>query len=65
MTVSMPSGIHRFHPIIEVSPNLMDWYSGGNYTTILRNETSVLQVRDNTPLIYGTKRYIRLKPEYP
>ncbi|HEX7260722.1 MAG TPA: choice-of-anchor D domain-containing protein, partial [Luteolibacter sp.] len=47
--------------VVEVSSNLVDWYSGSNYTTVLRDDASVLIVRDNTPYTSGTKRYIRLR----
>ena len=46
---------------VEVSSNLLDWFSGSNYTTTLLNSSTVLSVRDNAPLIQGEKRYIRLK----
>jgi uncharacterized cupredoxin-like copper-binding protein len=47
-------------PTVEVSPNLIDWYSGSKHTTIITDDASLLKVRDNIPLIPGTKRYIRL-----
>lgn len=46
---------------VEVSPNLLDWYSGSKHTTILVDDATILKVRDNTPLAPGEKRYIRLK----
>ncbi|MEO7100576.1 MAG: hypothetical protein ABI162_14535 [Luteolibacter sp.] len=46
---------------VEVSSNLLDWFSGSNYTTTLLNSSTVLSVRDNAPLIQGEKRYMRLK----
>jgi uncharacterized delta-60 repeat protein len=46
---------------IEVSPNLIDWYSGENHTTILENDTQLFSVRDKTPFTSVQKRYIRLK----
>ena len=47
--------------VVEVSSNLVDWYSGRNHTTVLRDDSQVLTVRDNTPLSPATKRYIRLR----
>lgn len=47
--------------LIEVSPNLLDWYSGSNYTTTLIDDATTLKVRDNTPITPQTKRYIRIK----
>ncbi len=49
-------------PVIEVSPNLVDWFSGSDHTTVMSNEPSFYQVRDNTPVRPGTKRYIRIRP---
>jgi len=46
---------------VEVSSNLIDWFSGPDFTTTLSDNNSVLQVRDNTPLKQGQKRYIRLR----
>ena len=46
---------------VEVSSNLMEWFSGPDYTTTLLDNNSVLRVRDLTPLQQGEKRYIRLK----
>ena len=45
----------------EVSPNLVDWFSGDQHTTTLLNDSEILRVRDNTPIKKGEKRYIRLK----
>ncbi len=47
--------------IVEVSPNLIDWYRGRKHTTVIIDDASFLKVRDNTPLTPETKRYIRLK----
>ncbi len=46
---------------VEVSSNLLDWYSGGKHTTIIIDDAETLKVRDNTPVAPGEKRYIRLK----
>ncbi len=58
LSVAKESGITG---IVEVSPNLLDWYSGKNYTTVLVDNAELLKVRDNTPVTPGSKRYIRLK----
>jgi hypothetical protein len=47
---------------VEVSSNLLDWYSGANYTTTLVDSETLLKVRDDAPVKAGEKRYIRLKP---
>ncbi|MEX1048721.1 MAG: fibronectin type III domain-containing protein [Akkermansiaceae bacterium] len=50
---------------VEVSPDLINWFSGENHTTTLTDNARTLKVRDNTPLQAGNKRYIRLKPLTP
>ncbi|HEX7262053.1 MAG TPA: choice-of-anchor D domain-containing protein, partial [Luteolibacter sp.] len=47
--------------VVEVSPNLLDWYSGKKHTTVLLDNETTLKVRDNTPISQDAKRYIRLK----
>jgi hypothetical protein len=47
---------------IEVSSNLVDWFSGRNHTTTLLNTSTTLKIRDNTPVTQERKRYIRLNP---
>lgn len=60
LTVGKSAG-SSLTPVIEVSPNLLDWYSGSKHTTIITNDDSVLKVRDNTPVTPESKRYIRVK----
>jgi uncharacterized cupredoxin-like copper-binding protein len=50
---------------VEVSSNLLDWYSGKNHTTVLTDDATTLKVRDNTPITSGAKRYIQLKSAKP
>lgn len=47
--------------IVEVSPNLIDWFSGDRHTTVLVDNRTILSVRDNTPTTAGAKRYIRVR----
>ena len=47
--------------LIEVSPNLVDWFSGSRHTTVMRNAPVLLKVRDNTPLTPEVKRHIRIR----
>jgi M6 family metalloprotease-like protein len=47
--------------LVEVSPDLLDWYSGSSHTTTLIDDATTLKVRDNTPITPRTKRYIRVK----
>ena len=60
LTVGKSAG-SSITPVIEVSPNLLDWYSGSKHTTIITSDDSVLKVRDNTPVTPESKRYIRVK----
>ncbi len=46
---------------VEVSSDLVDWFSGSRHTTTLVDSATLLKVRDNTPVKSGEKRYIRLK----
>lgn len=54
----IPDGLKRR---IEVSPNLVDWFSGREHTTVLLETPRLLTVRDNTPITPARKRYIRVK----
>ncbi|MEO5914515.1 MAG: Ig-like domain-containing protein [Luteolibacter sp.] len=56
---AVPDGVIR---VVQVSPNLVDWFSGRQNTTVIIDNETTLKVRDNTPLRPGAKRYIRLKP---
>lgn len=46
-------------PVVEVSPNLVAWFSGDKHTTVLVDDGRILTVRDNTPTKLGAKRFIR------
>jgi hypothetical protein len=46
-------------PVVEVSPNLVDWYSGDKHTTTLVDDGGILIVQDNRPITPHSKRYIR------
>jgi hypothetical protein len=61
LTVAKTPGWIAANHKVEVSPNLVDWFSGEKHTTTLLNDSSILKVRDNTPVRKGEKRYIRLK----
>ena len=47
--------------VVEVSNDLVSWYSGSSFTTIMSDTSTLLSVRDNTPMSSATKRFIRLK----
>jgi hypothetical protein len=49
------------NPVVEVSSNLVDWYSGSRHTTVIHEGALKLVVRDDTPIGPGSKRYIRIK----
>ena len=55
---ALPDGVSR---TVQVSPNLLDWFSGKEHTTVLTDNEIFLKVRDNVPIAPGKKRYIRLK----
>lgn len=55
---ALPAGAK---PVVQVSSNLVDWFSGKRHTTVLADNERFLKVRDNTPLAPGKKRHIRLK----
>lgn len=55
---SIPDGLKRR---IEVSPNLVDWFSGRDNTTVVLETNRLLTVRDNTPITPGNKRHIRVR----
>ncbi len=46
---------------VQVSPDLVDWFSGDRHTTVITDTDTLLKVRDNTPITRERKRYIRLK----
>ncbi|MEO5914549.1 MAG: choice-of-anchor D domain-containing protein [Luteolibacter sp.] len=61
LTVIRSPGVIYQKRDIEVSPNLIDWYSGVKHTTVMTDNASYLKVRDNTPFTAERKRFIRLK----
>ena len=61
LTVRKPEGCTPGSQKVEVSSNLVDWFSGSDHTTTLVDSPAILRVRDNTPVNQNEKRYIRLK----
>jgi|GEM_PF-3267145 len=61
LTVEKTAGWELSKHTVEVSPNLVNWFSGSNHTTTLVDSPAVFKVRDDTPLNGDVKRYIRLK----
>jgi uncharacterized cupredoxin-like copper-binding protein len=64
LALTVPKSAGTVHTV-EVSSNLLDWYSGKNHTTVLVDDATTLKVRDNTPATSGAKRYIQLKSAKP
>ncbi|GAA5128849.1 M6 family metalloprotease domain-containing protein [Luteolibacter yonseiensis] len=58
LTITKNAGVSG---TVEVSSNLLDWYSGKKHTTVLIDNATTLKVRDNTPFTSDSKRYIRLR----
>jgi M6 family metalloprotease-like protein len=46
---------------VEVSSDLLNWFSGSDYTTVVSDDGAMMTVRDNTPVTEEAKRYIRVK----
>ncbi len=61
LTIAKPAFPDGFSRTVQVSSNLLDWFSGKVHTTVLLNDENFLKVRDNTPIAPGKKRHIRLK----
>ena len=47
--------------VVEVSSDLTTWFSGSDHTTLITDEPDRLIVRDNVPIVTGSKRFIRLR----
>ncbi len=61
LTVSKAALADGTTPVVQVSPDLLDWFSGRKHTTVLVDNERIFRVRDNTPVRPGSKRFIRLK----
>jgi len=62
ITITKPAVPTGAKSVVQVSPNLTDWFSGKKHTTVLVDDATTLKIRDNTPVKPGAKRYIRVKP---
>lgn len=65
LTYAKPAVTDSLTRTVEVSPNLVDWFSGPKHTTIVSDNEEFRKVRDNTPVTPGGKRFIRLKTTEP
>ncbi|MES2474661.1 MAG: hypothetical protein V4640_02690 [Verrucomicrobiota bacterium] len=61
LTISRTPGVDISSGDIEVSSDRLDWSSGKQHLTVLRDDATALVVRDNTPVHQDNKRFIRLK----
>ncbi|MEO5916697.1 MAG: discoidin domain-containing protein [Luteolibacter sp.] len=61
LTLSKPIVSDGVKRTVQVSPDLMDWFSGEKHTTVVIDNETILKVRDNTPVTPDKKRFIRLK----
>lgn len=61
LTYAKPLADDGLARTVEVSSNLVDWFSGAKHTTIVSDNESFRTVRDNVPASSGAKRHIRLK----
>lgn len=59
LSITRPDG--RRKPVIEVSSDLVHWFSGDAHTTTLVDDGTLVRVRDNTPFSPDRKRYIRIR----
>ena len=50
---------------VQVSGDLAAWNSGTGHTTIIENTSTLLKVRDNTPMNGTARRFIRLRVTSP
>ena len=61
LTVTKSSAASDLNFDVEVNGDLSTWYSGDTHTKFLENTSTLLRVRDRTPLSNAAKRFIRLK----
>jgi alpha-tubulin suppressor-like RCC1 family protein len=52
-------------PRVEVSSDLVEWFSGELHTKTLVDDRNLIDVQDRTPLMAGKKRFIRLRWLFP
>lgn len=62
LQITAEKGPDGNRPVVEVSSNLMDWFSGEKHTEVLMENGRFVVVRDKTPTSPSAKRHIRLKP---
>jgi len=61
LTVTKSSAASDLNFKVGVSSDLSTWLSGDTHTKILENTSTLLCVRDKTPLSSSTKRFMRLE----
>jgi len=62
LTIRKTPALHVSGDSVEVSPNLVDWFSGSRHTSVMQDDAEILKVRDIHPCDALHKRYIRLRP---
>jgi hypothetical protein len=50
---------------MEVSSNLLQWFNDVPYTTVISDNVSAIQLRDNTYLTNGGRRFARITVTLP
>jgi hypothetical protein len=67
LTLEVPGTARRWdvNYVIEVSANMVTWFSDAGNVTVLPNTGTIIKARDNTPLTPGAKRFIRLRVVQP
>lgn len=61
LTISRAPGIQISADDVQVSSDRVEWSSGVRHTTVLRDDSQALMIRDSTPITQDDKRFIRLK----
>jgi len=59
---AVPDGVER---MVEVSPNLVDWFSGPGHVVVITNNETTLKVRGKNPVSATPCCYFRLKEVTP
>ena len=61
ITISKSDGASVNAADVQVTSDRVDWFSGNEHTTVIKDNGSFLKVRDNTPFDSANKRFIRIK----
>lgn len=61
ITVEKSKESETLSPLVEVSSDLINWYSGSKHTAILAENPQVIRIRDRTAIPKSGNRYIRVR----